>query len=473
MEISQEIKKRLFDELDSKKEEMVSLLSRLIAYPSVKGEPSEGAPFGLPVRRCLDEALSTLSSWGFATECHDGYVGTAELGEGETVLGVLAHLDVVAAGDGWTGDPFTARIADGRVYGRGAIDDKGPAVAAMFALRAIKELGIPIKSGVRLILGTDEENGSSDLAYYFKKQSPPRYAFTPDGSYPVINIEKGMIRVSFSSESQPCPGGRMLLWLEGGTAVNAVPGSAYALVSGVGASEVIKSSQGLFPGVEISCKEFEGGSLRIDARGVSAHASTPESGKNAITALLGVLSRLGLEDGGSKAASRLSSIFPYGESDGLSLGIKMSDRESGALTEVLSLVSYQAGRLECSMDIRLPVSSSVGEVKSRLLPAIEGAGFKIDSFGGTEPHRVDEDGEFVKTLLEVYEEMTGDRGRCIAIGGGTYVHELEGGVAFGAEFIGEDNHMHSFDEFISIDRLVLNSKIFALAILKVLNSGRL
>ena len=151
----------------------------------------------------------------------------------------------------------------------------------------------------------------------------------------------------------------------------------------------------------------------------------------------------------------------------------MSDRESGALTEVLSLVSYQAGRLECSMDIRLPVSSSVGEVKSRLLPAIEGAGFKIDSFGGTEPHRVDEDGEFVKTLLEVYEEMTGDRGRCIAIGGGTYVHELEGGVAFGAEFIGEDNHMHSFDEFISIDRLVLNSKIFALAILKVLNSGRL
>lgn len=470
------LKDKISDYIDSMRDDMVATLSELISYPSCRQDAKAGAPFGEDARRCLDRALEICSGFGLKTRCFDGYAGTAELygesGDGkepaEPVLGILAHLDVVPAGDGWSFEPFCATVSQGKVYGRGAIDDKGPAVAAMYAAKAVKDLNIPIKDGVRLIFGTDEECGSSDLEYYFKKEAPPKYSFTPDASYPVINIEKGMIRGKLTAKAYTSLSSRLLIELEGGTVVNAVPGTAYAVVSGISADEVAAAEKKLSLPVEFDIKEFAGlNTLRITAVGKSAHASTPELGKNAVTALMALISELGLADEASELVSKLSKLFPYGETDGKSMGLKISDRLSGSLTCVLSVISYSSGQLEAKFDIRLPVSSSVEQVLSKLKPAVQGAGLTLSEYSGTQPHHVSADSSIVKKLLEVYEEVSGKKGECIAIGGGTYVHEIEGGVAFGPEIEGEDNHLHAADEFIRIDHLLMCAKMMALAICKI------
>lgn len=456
----------IFNYLDNEKDNMIKTLSELIAFPSCQGEASDGAPFGKDVRACLDRALEICKEFGFNTKNFDGYAGTASYTDGEAELGILAHLDVVPEGTGWTGDPYEARIEDGKLFGRGAIDDKGPAVAVMYAMKALKELNIPLKKGFKLILGTNEENGSGDLEYYFKKEPVTKYTFTPDGNYPVINIEKGMIRGFFSAKAYQSISQRELIELSGGRTINAVPENAYAVVSGVSAAEAETAINSFNCSVSFAVKDF-GGCIRIDASGKSAHASTPEIGKNAVTALIALISKLNLGDDASKKITALSKLFPYGETNGESIGINFSDEESGGLTCVLSVLDYSAGEFDFKTDIRLPVSYGVDDVLSVLAKKLSEAGFKMYDHVGAEPHHVSKDSPFVGALLDVFEDVTGEKGECIAIGGGTYVHEIEGGVAFGAEFIGEDNHMHSADEFIKIEQLVLNAKMFALAIEKI------
>lgn len=458
-------KSGIFDYIESQRENMIGTLSELISYPSRLSAPEPKAPFGKAVAGCLEKALEIMSGFGFKTRNFDGYVGTALMGD-NAELGILAHLDVVPEGSGWTTDPYKAAVKGGKVFGRGAIDDKGPAVAVMYAMKAIRELGIPLKTGVKLILGTNEENGSEDLKYYFSKEAPTKYTFTPDGSYPVINIEKGRILASITADSQPSPSSRVLVELKGGTVANAVPESAYALVSGVDEKEIENAISGFDGKVEFSFKRL-GGCMRIDSSGKSAHASTPDIGQNAITAILELISHLNLQDDASKKIKSLSELFPFGDNSGRGAKIDCSDELSGSLTCVLSIISYELGHLECKLDIRIPASFKYGDTASKLKSSIESSGFNAAEISGADPHFVSPDSHFVKTLLSVYEDVTGEKGGCIAIGGGTYVHEIEGGVAFGAEFAGEDNHMHSADEFITVDDLILNAKMFAMAILKI------
>ncbi len=240
-----EIKKYIHDH----KDEMIRLLAELVAVPSVQGEAAEGCPFGAEPARALALMLEKCREYGFDVENVDNYAGSADFG-GEPGLAVLSHLDVVPAGDGWSSDPFTLTADGEKLVGRGAIDDKGPAVAALFALRAVKELGIPLKRGVRLIFGTNEENGSADLEYYRSKRALPPMVFTPDGEYPVINVEKGMLRVYFSAAVPES------VTISAGTVINAVPASC-----------------------RFEFSKAESGTVE----GTSAHASTPEKGENAIT----------------------------------------------------------------------------------------------------------------------------------------------------------------------------------------------
>ena len=202
--------------LENNKENMIALLKELVAVPSVQGNAEEGFPFGREPARALDIMLKSCREAGFSVENVDNYAGSADIGDAEPQLAVLTHLDVVPAGGGWSSDPFELTQVGEKLVGRGAIDDKGPAVAAFFAARAVKELGIPLKKGIRLIFGTNEENGSADLAYYRSKRTMPPMVFTPDGEYPVINAEKGMLRVYFSAKYSGIP-------VRGGTVINAVP----------------------------------------------------------------------------------------------------------------------------------------------------------------------------------------------------------------------------------------------------------
>lgn len=421
--------------LESHKDEMLGLLSELVAIPSVQGEALEGKPFGEEPARALAFMLEKCREYGFAVENVDNYAGSADFGAHEPELAILSHLDVVPAGSGWSSDPFTLTADGDKLIGRGAIDDKGPAVAALFALRAVRELGIPLKKGVRLIFGTNEENGSADLAYYRSKRELPPVVFTPDGEYPVINAEKGMLRVYFSA-----PFNNGAIYDEGGV-INAVP----QLCS-----------------YDVRLEENGDVSLNYGKmKGVSAHASTPEKGENAITKFLT------FNNYGVPMLKKLAELFPHGEFNGKSCGLGFSDPISGDMTCVLSILYTKDGRLHGGIDIRFPLDRKKAEIRDIICGKLREAGFDIDSCEGVEPHCTDENSTFVQALLKTYEQVTGEKGRCIAIGGGTYVHEIEGGVAFGAEFPGKDYHMHSPDEFITVGELLKNAELMAEAIIEI------
>ncbi len=451
---------KIHEKIESLRPEMIKTLGELIACPSYRQEAAEGAPFGKGARKCLDRALEICRGLGFKTENVDGYAGRIFTDDRESSLGILAHLDTVPAGDGWTKEPYKATVEDGLIYGRGAMDDKGPAVSVIYAMYALKELGVKLESPVELIVGTGEECGSSDMAHYMTKKKLPPQLFTPDACYPLINIEKGHINAGFSAK---CPSSA-LSELHGGKTVNAVPASASAVVR-LPLEKVKKAAEKACCTVKFGFSE-ENGTVKISAEGVSAHASTPETGDNALTALIKLLSLLELGSPADGLIRGLAEAFPYRETDGLHAGVKASDDESGALTLVLSILDLENGEMNGAIDIRFPVCESVETVREKLSKTLKGAGFEAQ-IRGSEPHCVPADSPFVKKLLAAYEAVTGKKGEPIAIGGGTYVHGMPGGVAFGCEVEGEDNRIHGADEFIRVDALVENAKIFAEAILGV------
>ena len=452
--------------IDDHVSEMINCLSSLVAIPSVKAAPEGDMPYGKENARVLAKMLAMAKESGFTVTNHENYVGTIDMNPNlETQLGVLCHLDVVPEGTGWKYPPYNLTLSGGKLYGRGASDDKGPAVAVLFALRALKECGYRLSKNVRLIVGTDEECGSSDLVYYRQKEALPPYVFTPDASYPVINLEKG--RMPGKITKTICGNGeKTVVSVQGGVAVNAVPEKAVAVVKGFSPAEILAAKKFLPADVTMEIKT-DGALTKLTINGKAAHASLPYMGKNSITALCRVLGALPTDDDSAELFATLSKLFVYGECNGASLGINAQDEKSGALTFVFSMIRYEKGELEGSFDIRFPVCECVASVHEKLETALNNAGITLAEYKGVEPHYVDENSEFIQTLLNVYTEFTEKPGYCLAIGGGTYVHDIEGGVAFGAEFIGEDNHVHGADEYISLNHLILNAKIFAEAILRI------
>ncbi len=450
--------------IENHTEEMLESISKLIKIPSVMGEAEENAPFGKHCAEALKTALEIAEGMGFSVKNFDNYVGTAEyIPEGAEGVGlaVLCHLDVVPSGNGWTFPPFECTRSGDVIIGRGAIDDKGPAMAALYALYAVKELKMPLKKGIRIIFGTNEENGSADLEHYEKCEEYPENVFTPDGSFPVINIEKGMLRSVFSgnvSESDD----DFIISVKGGTVANAVPEYAEAVIKSEFSDKARKAVSDDKSGVSFTVTDNGNGTVLISAKGRSAHASTPQSGINAIIGLMGLLCSISDEKSeNAKKLSEIIKIFPMGETDGSSLGLRSSDEKSGALTSVFSLFELSAGHLKGTLDVRFPTCLTLAEVKSAEEKAFASAGCSIESCMGDEPHITDENSDFIRTLLAVYEKHTGEKGRCLAIGGGTYVHNIKGGVAFGAEFGDTDYHMHGADEFVPVNELVMQAAMYA------------
>ena len=452
--------------IDDHASEMIDCLSSLVSIPSVKAAPLENMPYGKENARVLEKMLDIAKEFGFTVTNHENYVGTIDMDPGrDTKLGVLCHLDVVPEGTGWKYPPYTLTLSGGKLYGRGTSDDKGPAVEVLFAMRALKECGYRLSKNVRLIVGTDEECGSSDLAYYRAKEKLPPYVFTPDATYPVINLEKGRMSGTLV-RTLACGGDKTVVSVKGGVAFNAVPEKATAVVKGFSDIEINAAKKRLPEHVTMTV-ETNGEFKTLTVNGKAAHASTPEAGKNSITALLRVLSALNTTDGTADMFASLSRKFVYGEVYGESLGLRAGDDKSGDLTFVFSMIDYENGNFSGSFDIRFPICESVASVREKLEAAIGTCGLSIGEFRGVEPHYVDENSDFIQTLLSVYTEFTGNEGRCLAIGGGTYVHGIEGGVAFGAEVLGEDNHVHGADEFVTLHQFIMNAKIFAEAILRI------
>lgn len=447
--------------------ELVEHISRLVRVRSVREDAQPGMPFGPGPAAALDEALKLSSELGFAVKNYDNYAGTVDLNDKDTILHILCHLDVVGEGTGWTvTEPYNPKEVDGMLYGRGTDDDKGPACAALMAMQAVKDLGVPLKHNVRLILGTDEESGSEDLAYYYSKEPYATYTFSPDAEFPLINIEKGSYKPVFTKSWDAEEATPRVKELHGGFRINVLPPEASCVVAGLSA-EAAKpycDAAAERTGAAYELKE-DGDDLHILCKGKGAHASTPEEGNNAITALLDLLCALPLAKVGSTAALHsLNALFPHGDCAGKALGIAQSDEISGSLTLAFSLLEVTPTGLSGQFDSRVPICAN--EENCKQVAEASFAKFGLSAEGDMqEPHHTPADSPLVKTLLNCYEQYTGNKGECLAIGGGTYVHEIPGGVAFGCCMPGFNGNMHGADEHTCIADQLTAAKIFTQAII--------
>lgn len=439
-------------------------VSRLVAIRSVSGEAEEGKPFGPGPAAALEEAMKICQEKGFRVTNHDGYVMTADLCAQECALDILAHLDVVGEGEGWDTDPYTATEKDGCLYGRGTDDDKGPAVAAIYAMACVAEQ-FPLKQNVRLILGTDEESGSRDIRHYYALNKPAPNTFSPDASFPVFNTEKGGLAARFSKTWPKQDSLPRVSALDGGYRINVLPADAKATVLGLSETEVEKICRPVAEqlGVRFSAVQNEAG-VEITVKGIAAHASTPEQGINGITALIRLLLALPLaEHPGLSALRSLAELMPHGDSMGTAMGIAMEDEISGPLTLAFSLLKMGEEGIEGSFDSRVPICATEENCRLKAKSAFEKYGFRFDG-SLRPPHHTPADTPFIRSMLQRYSSFTGRKGECLSMGGGTYVHDIPGGVAFGAAMPDFDSNLHGANERMKIDDMLTAIKIFAAVI---------
>lgn len=450
-----------------KEQTLVDAVCKLIAINSVEGPAAPGMPFGRGPAAALDAALALAESWGLLVKNHQGYVGTADLNDKPDALHILGHLDVVAPGKGWTmAEPFSPKLVEGLIYGRGADDDKGPVAASMLALRAVRDLNIPLKANCKLIMGTNEESGSGDIAWYYAHNPYAPASFSPDAGFPVINTEKGMLRSAFSMEWPEQTQLPRLRWLHGGTRINVVPGEASAAVEGIAPADVMSYARKVtsHTGIRFTYA-IENGLTVIRAKGTAAHAAWPKGGDNAVTGLVALLKAQPLADGPcKKALEDLSALLPHGDWRGKALGIAQSEPVAGDLTMAFTMLEISDTGLIGRSDCRAPLCATEENCLQVVRKAFEDRGFTYE--GEQKPcHHTPAESPFVRTLLKRYKEYTGLEGECLSTGGGTYVHDIPGGVAFGCSMPGFDSHLHGANERVRVADLMTSAKMFTHIIL--------
>ncbi|MBR6006162.1 MAG: Sapep family Mn(2+)-dependent dipeptidase, partial [Clostridia bacterium] len=412
----------------------------------------EGAPFGLAVKGALEHALGLGRSFGFEVTNLDGYAGCIDYGEGEEMLGVVCHVDVVPEGEGWIHPPYAAEIADGKIYGRGTMDDKGPAICAIYALAAIKEAGLPMKRRVRIILGTNEETGWGCMNHYRKVAEIPTMSISPDAEYPLVNSEKGIYHATLKCAAKT--GFR----INGGTRANVVCGKVRVFVP-VPIAEVEKHlGVVLERDMTVDMEALPNGTELV-INGLDAHGSMPELGKNAMLAAFALLAELPLAEEDRRVVSILHDRFKF-DMHGESLGLDRSDA-SGRLSLNPGVIKWDDEGFELSIDVRHPISMDYKEVRDGLLAAVKEFGPELIHEKQQDGHYVPADSELVSKLLEVYEARTGKHEEPLAIGGGTYARAFPNAVAFGCEKLGISGPVHMPNEFIGIDELMFDTHMLA------------
>ena len=450
----------LYDWIERNSDDLVRSLQGCVQIPSVCADDQSGYPYGEQVHRCLHYVLELARELGFTVHNMDEQVGWCEYGQGEEMVAVLSHLDVVPEGEGWTVPPYGGQVLNGRIYGRGTMDDKGPALCALYGLLAIKQAGLPLKRRIRLIFGLNEETGSADLKYYTTHGGEiPVMGITPDGEYPVINGEKGLVTEFFTRELHQT-GVIRLTSLSGGEAHNIVPAHARAVLACPGEmAEKIAARRA----DKVRCTRTEEG-VCVEAEGVGAHACTPGEGENAIGRLMRFLSDLPLEGELKTMVDMLAGRLGM-EWDGRSLGIAMEDELSGPLTMNMGVIRMEGERVDVRLNYRYPVTRGFEECGPQVRAAFEGAGFRQDYLLHKPALYMPADSPLVSKLMKVYTGCTGDSSaapKCI--GGGTYAKMIPNTLAFGPIFPGDEVREHKPDEYMELSRLMDNTKILASAI---------
>ena len=430
--------------------EAISDLSEIISIPSVASSSEDIYPYGRECASALDKAKGLAEKYGFTVENHDYRCMSVLYGESEKEVGIVCHLDVVPAGDGWSVDPFALTVRDGLLIGRGTHDDKGPFIQSLYVLRYLKENNIKLPFTVRLILGSDEEVGCTDLEHFVSVRKPPIFSFTPDSEFPVCIGEKSILSVEAVFGKLP----EEIKEIKGGTVSNAVPGSAYAIIE---TDKTLPEADGI---------TINGN--RIEAKGKSAHAAMPEGGVSAINVLISYLIENGLADKDGYFGLLKSATSEY---LGKTLGIDETDGDFGYLTCVGGIISTVNGNVVQDFNIRHLPSTPYNEIAEKIEKAIKPYGGRVNVGMQSEGYFVNGNDAKIKALTSAYEKVLGTKCEPYTTGGGTYARHLPNTVAFGSAIPSERNYFdsergnaHQRDEYMTLKEFYLGMEIYSEAL---------
>ena len=452
-------------------EAMIRDIQELIAIPSVEEAPGPGMPFGESCARALEEALRMGEALGLRSRNLDNYAGYLEIGEGEELIGLLTHVDVVPAGDRshWTYEPYGRTFADGKVYGRGAKDDKGPTVIAMYAMKILQDMGVPLKKRIRHIIGANEETGFRCMEHYNQVEEPITMGFSPDGRFPVVFAEDGAYGLEVTARVNG--GGPLAIRdIRGGHAHNIVADNCIVTLEGA-AHALEQAGEGFRAyaqghGMAFEAREADG-RLTLTLHGTGAHASVPWDGVNAISHMMEFLGPLLPDSPFIRGYNKLIGT----DYCGAKCGVQCRDAY-GALTLCNGTLVYDADAdlATANLDIRFPVTVDFDRQYAEIINRnFEAEGFTTTYTGTDRSVYMDPDSDFIQALYRSYVEVTGDtESRPIHSGGGTYAKSFERCVAFGTQFPGAQEVAHQSDEFMTLREIQQSTEIYVRALLKLL-----
>lgn len=441
--------KKLYNE--KYKEEALELVKKLVSFKSVLDEyrPNTDTPFGVGAKEALTYLLDYAKKDGFITFNADNYAGDLEFGSGKDVLGLLAHLDVVpVSGQDWISDPFTVDIRDGKMYGRGVNDDKGPLVSSYIAMKMLKDQGFEPSKKIRLIFGCDEESGSRCLEHYFKVKEKPTMSFSPDADFPGIHGEKGNMSYDILVSDD-----KVIKTFDAGVRYNMVPSIATATLN-VNLEKEFNTylKENNYNG------SYTNGVYKVIGKG--AHAMCPEEGINAAYILFDFINKYS----DSKIAKFVCQYYAF-DTKGEKIGYDSYDDVMKSLTSNFAIVDIKDGNGKLGVNCRLPKNSDIKNVEEKVASATTKYNFGYKVLGASEIHYVEKDSYLMKTLYDAYVKVTGDTvNEPTTIGGGTYAHELNDAVAFGPLFPGREDVCHIANEYMYLEDFDKMTEIYYNAI---------
>lgn len=460
------------NEVEKLKDEMVIKTCRLIQIPSVYEEGNNPTmPFGKNVNKALEYILDLGEQLGFRTKNIDGYCGYIEFGEGEELVGIIGHLDVVPVGEGWTYEPFSGVVKDGKLYGRGAIDDKGPIMASLYAMKAVME-NAKVNKRVRLILGLNEETEWKCIKYYKEHEELPTISFSPDANFPCIYAEKGFlstyIKENYSNYlNEPL----VITNIDcNNNAINVVPKICSCTIKSNNPKIDINTLDKYVQTVaerhlfDVTTERISNIEIKITSYGSGAHAAHPELGDNAISKLIVLLQDVFSNYNANIGILHLFNKYINTGYNGEDLKLDIAD-ESGKFTLNVGTFKLEDDKIQIGLNIRVPVNTALSVVENKLVEVANPyKNIEVETVDSKDALYVSKDDFLVTTLCDIFNKVTGENKEPIAIGGATYARAFNNCVSFGANMPDDEDMCHQADEFISIDNLVLASKIYAEAI---------
>lgn len=459
--------------MNEKKEEIIKNLQGLIQIPSVYEQSNNPKyPFGENVNKALEYTLNLGESLGFKTKNIDGYCGYIEFGEGDELIGIIGHLDVVPEGENWTYPPFSGTIVNNCIFGRGAIDDKGPVIASLYAMKYVMET-TKLKKRVRLILGLNEERNWNCIKYYKTHEEMPSIGFSPDADFPCIYAEKAVLTQEIKADiSQFKNFDIKITNIDcNNNATNVVPKICSAILNvdtnKIKSDDFINNLKNVIndSGFEIDIYKIDDEEIKLTSHGISAHAAHPDLGINSISRLIIILDKIFKVYGYTIDLFDFFTKYIGLQFDGKNLGINFED-ESGSLTLNVGYIGIENTFIKIKMNLRVPVHTDITKIGAAFIKnTCEYMNLDFDTSHYMPALYIDPNSELVQSLCKIYNEETNSNCKPIAIGGATFARAFPNCVSFGANFLGDKDMCHQTDEFISIDKLLLACKIYAKAIL--------